>query len=208
MTTESTDPITVAVSAPGAPVPPAEPARPAADPESQPSEPAPDATPGSVSDLSAMTPAQLDDLADRIRTARESRPPSIADVLSKLQTELTATHTAKQEAVAERKDAGATADRLEESIAEIKRTLRRTELAEAATAAGFVAPTVVADHLLSADPNADVASLITNLAKTGAFAMRQPATSAQVGGASSAGAPQLDPGMAALVAEINAAHGR
>ncbi len=192
---------TVQVAAPGGGVPVGTPTP----------QPAPSAQPDASADAAAdplanLTPDQLEQLATRIEETRRNRPPSLTEALSKLQQDLTSTHRAKEQAVDERKQASSVADQLESSITEIKQTLRRAELLEAATAAGFKAPNVVAQHLLGRD--GDVTELVTELAASGAFAMSTPAASAQVGGPKSSAPAGIDPGMAALIAEINAAHGR
>jgi len=182
--------------APAAPAPaPAAPAAPAGD------------------DLSALSDTQLADLAGRITAAQANRPPSLAQALTALQQNLSGAHTEKQEAVGARKEATtaadearANADKLEKSITDMSRQLRRTQLMEAATAANFSNPAVVADHLANVD--GEIAKLVTDLAGSGAFAMKTPAPSAAIGGQGSQPVVEMDPGMAALVAEINAAHGR
>jgi hypothetical protein len=156
--------------------------------------------------LDDLNPEQLDALAARIATARENRPQSITDALNALQEQLTTTHRQKDEVVGERKQASQQADVLEQSIADIKRSLRRTELVEAATVAGFAQPLVAADHLLTQD--GDVSDLVTKLAGSGAFVMKQPKQSASIGGPNSKPAPELPAGIQGLVDEINAAHGR
>ena len=156
--------------------------------------------------LDTMTVEQLDQLAARVAQVRANRPPSLAQALSMLQEQLTATHREKDGAVAEKRDAAALADKFDQSISEIQRTLRRTELAEAATAVGFKTPLVVAEYLVGQD--GDVAELVTKAAASGAWAMNTPATSAQVGGSQSRPATDLEPGMQALIDEINKAHGR
>ena len=156
--------------------------------------------------LEGMTPEQVDALAARIEQARRNRPPSIAQQLEALQATLSDTTARKDAAVDTRKTARDEADTLEAQLAEIRGTLRRTELVEAATAAGFKNPTVVADLFKSSD--GDPVELVKTAAASGAFAMSSPAPSADVGGQGSKTPAGMDPGRAALMAEIKAAQGR
>ena len=181
----------------GAPAPGPIASEPAAD------EPAADA---GADPLADMTPEQIDALASRIEQARANRPPSLADALTKLQENLTAAHRDKDDAVATRKAASAEADAAAAAISEVHQTLRRMQMAEAATAAGFKDPAQVAAML--AGQEGDPLELVTKAAASGVFAMKTPAPSAQVGGPNSQTPTGLDPGLAAMVAEINAAHGR
>ncbi len=158
-----------------------------------------------VNPLDGLTPDQVDALAARIEEARKNRPPSLAQQLADLQQSLTDTATAKDQKVEERKSARDEADALETQLSEIRKTLRRTELAEAARAAGFKTPQVVAD--LYAGRDGDVAQLMAEAAGSGAFAMSTPAASAEVGGQGSKVPPGMDPGRAKLIEEIKAARG-
>ena len=161
----------------------------------------------SVADpLAGMTEQQIDALGERIAQARANRPEPLVAAFERLEHKLTATHRDKEAAVETRKEASGQADQAVEMIAEIKRTLRRTQLAEAAAAAQFASPAVVAQHLESRE--GDVTELITDAAKSGAFAMKTPATSATIGGPASQTPAGIDPGVAAIIAEVNAAHGR
>ena len=180
----------------------------------QPTQPAPTVQPGGpvvgdpipAQSLDDLGPAQLEALAARIAEAQANRPPSLAEALTKIQDQLVDTHREKFQAVTERKQASAQADELDQTIASLKQTLRRAELVEAATVAGFAQPTIAADHLLAQD--GDVSELVTKLAGSGALVMKQPKQSATIGGPNSKPAPEIEPGIAGLIAEINAAHGR
>lgn len=158
-----------------------------------------------VNPLEGMTPEQVDALAARIEEARRNRPPSLAQQLADLQASLATTAQAKDEKVEQRKSARDEADALEVQLAEIRTTLRRTELVEAARAAGFKTPDVVAD--LYATKDGDIAQIVTEAAASGAFAMTAPAPSAEVGGQASKTPPGIDPGRAALIEEIRKARG-
>ena len=155
--------------------------------------------------LEGMTPEQVDSLAARIEEARKNRPPSLAQQLADLQASLTTTAQAKDEKVEQRKSARDEADALEVQLAEIRTTLRRTELLEAAKAAGFKTPNVIAD--LYASKDGDIAAIVTEAAASGAFAMSTPAPSAEVGGQQSKTPPGIDPGRAKLMEEIRQARG-
>ena len=175
---------------------------PVTDPATPPAAP----SDASTDPLAGMTPEQVDALAARITEARANRPPSLAEQFSQLQQTLTQTHEKKAEVVDQRKAASAEADALVGAIDEIKKTMRRMELAEAATAAQFAAPMVVAEALAGRD--GDVASLVAEAAKSGAYTMKTPATSAQIGGGKQAPTDGMDPGMAALIQEVREATGR
>lgn len=168
--------------------------------EGAPPPPAPPTNP-----LEGMTPDQVDALAARIEEARKNRPPSLAQQLADLQASLATTAQQKDEKVEQRKSARDEADALEIQLAEIRTTLRRTELAEAAKAAGFKTPQVIAD--LYAAKEGDIAQIVTEAAASGAFAMSAPAPSAEVGGQASKTPPGMDPGRAALIEEIRKARG-
>lgn len=168
----------------------------------------PAATPAADVPLGELSPEQLDALAARIEETRRNRPPSVAQQLADLQRSITETVTAKEEKVTERKATRDEADQLEARLIEIQETLRRTELIEAATAAGFKQPAVVADFLARTGAEGDIAKLVTDAAASGAFVMNQPKPSADIGGQQSKGAPGMDPGRAGLIAEIKAAQGR
>lgn len=155
--------------------------------------------------LEGMTPEQVDALAARIEEARKNRPPSLAQQLADLQASLTSTSQQKEQKVEERKSARDEADALEIQLAEIRTTLRRTELAEAAKAAGFKTPQVIAD--LYAAKDGDIAQIVTEAAASGAFAMSTPAPSVEVGGQGSKTPPGMDPGRAKLIEEIRQARG-
>jgi len=189
MTDTNTDPVP---TAPGTPLVP------------QASEPP--AEPAAVADLGGLSPAQLDELAARIEQTRQNRPPSVAQQLADLQRSISETVAAKDEKVTERKAARDEADALEVKLAEIQATLRRTELIEAAAAAGFKTPAIVADFLKGRD--GDVAHLVTEAAASGAFVMSTPKPSAEIGGQASQTPPGMDPGRVALMNEIKAAQGR
>jgi len=155
--------------------------------------------------LAGMTPEQVDALAARIEEARRNRPPSLTQQLADLQASLSTTAQAKDEKVEQRKSARDEADPLEIPLAEIRTTLRRTELVEAAKAAGFKTPSIIAD--LYAAKEGDIAQIVTEAAASGAFAMLTPAPSAEVGGQASKTPPGMDPGRAALIEEIRQARG-
>lgn len=191
MTDTNTTDTTTAPLTPGAPIVGGDGAPPPAVPSTNP--------------LDGMTADQIDALAARIEEARKNRPPSLAQQLADLQQSLTDTASAKDEKVEARKTARDEADALETQLAEIRKTLRRTELAEAAKAAGFKTPTVIAD--LYASKEGDIAQIVTEAAASGAFAMSTPAPSVEVGGQGSKTPPGMDPGRAALIAEIRAARG-
>ena len=161
---------------------------------------------GSATGLENLNDAQLAELTSRIEQARANRPPSLADALEKLGQTLTQQHETMAAAVEQRREGSAAADQAVAAIAEVKQMMRRAELVEAATAAQFANPRVVADTLLGQE--GDVASLVASAAASGAFAMSKPPRSHVPGTPGSAVSDGLDPGMAALVAEINAAHGR
>jgi chromosome segregation ATPase len=159
--------------------------------------------------LENLTAAQIDELAARIETTRANRPPSLTQQIAELQAALSTTHEQKEAKVEARKEARSEADVLEAKIAEIHDTLRRTEFVEAAAAAGFKQPQVVADLLVkTAGKDIAVTAAVTELASTGAFAMATPARSAEIGGSLSQSAPTMDPGRLALMNEIKAAQGR
>ena len=159
-----------------------------------------------ASGIEAMDSAQLDALADKIEKQRANRPESLSKQIQALQDDLTGAHRGKEKAVDDKHTASDEANRMEAAIADIKATLRRTEFIEAATVAGFKAPTVVAEHLSRAD--GDVTQLVTDLAGTGAFAMLKPAPSADLGGPGSQTPSDVDPARQALVDEIRASTGR
>ena len=161
---------------------------------------------GQADPLTGMTPEQVDALAARIAERQANRPASLAEQFAQLKDELTGQHRTKEEAVETKKAAAAAADQAAEMISTIHETLRRTELTEAATAANFKNPAVVAAALVGRD--GDIATLIAEAVNTGAYAMTTPAPSAQLGGQSSSTASDVDPGIAALIAEVAEATGR
>jgi len=173
-----------------------------------PVEPAPVAPAAAVEPdpIAGMTPEQLDTLAARIAETRANRPASLIEQFTQLQDQLTGAHRTKEAAVETRKAASTEADDAVKMIAEIRETMRRTELTEAAQVAGFKAPSVVAATL--ANREGDIATLIAEAAATGAWAMNAPAKSAPIGGPGSQTPAGMDPGRAALIAEIAEATGR
>jgi len=168
--------------------------------------PATPAVPEPVDPLAGMTPEQVDELAARIEQARANRPPSLSEAIQKLQDDLTGAHRTKEAAVNNRKEASAEADAAVQAIQELKEMMLRTELTEAATVAGFKAPSVVAGALLGKE--GDVTTLIAEAAKSGAYAMVTPAKSADLGGVKSQTPADMDPGIAALIEEVRQATGR
>ena len=156
--------------------------------------------------LEAMTSEQLDALAGKIEKQRQNRPESLSKQIEALQNDLTGAHRGKEKAVDEKHDAAVEANRMEAAISDIKATLRRTEFIEAATVAGFKAPTVVAQHLAGSE--GDVTQLVTDLAGTGAFVMAKPAASADLGGPGSQAPVTQSAGRAGLEADIRAALGK
>lgn len=173
---------------------------------------------GGENPLANMTAEQIDAIAARVEEARKNRPPSVAQQLEALQQSLQTGTAELEDRVKTKKTARDDADAIESQLKEIRGTLRKTELVEAARAAGFKAPDHVADILSKTNPverdsngvyvDVDVTELVKNAAASGAFAMTAPAPSADVGGQSSKTPAGMDPGRAALMAEIKAAQGR
>jgi len=184
-----TPPPTVSTQQTGSPEP---------DPTSQP--------PDALASLDSMTPEQLDAIAQRVNAARENRPPSIAQQLNAIRDQIAEAQGQQlPKAIQERQAAKGDVTELEQRIEQLSTTLRRTEIVEAATAAGFKSPTVVADFLAGRD--GDVTAMVTELAGTGAFQMTQPAQSAPIGGRAGSD-PVPNQARQALIDEINRAHGR
>jgi hypothetical protein len=162
------------------------------------------------SGIEAMDAEQLAALASRIETQRANRPESLSTQIQALQDELTGAHRGKEKAVDVKHEAGNEANRMEAQIKQLAATLKRTEVIEAASVAGFKAPSVIADHLatiLRKDDEADVTQLVTDLAATGAFTMNTPAKSAVIGGPGAQQPAAVDAGRQALADEIRTARG-
>lgn len=189
------NPVTPTVPAPQQQQQPPQPAPAAPVPAAQAAEQRP-------AGLEGMTDEQLNELAARIEQARATRPPSIANQLEQIRTGLTASHREKDEALGTKNQAKETLDKVDAAIAELHRTQRRVLIMEAATAAGFHNPALVADHLANTPRDADVTQLVTALAAGNPYMVKTPATSADIG-ANTGGAPApTDPGLAGLAADI------
>lgn len=199
MTDTNTDPTqtTVGVPQPGGPVV-------GSTDGTQPTRPDPASDLGV--NLEGMSSEQIDALAARIEERRANRPPSVAAQLEALRQEIAGTSEQAQQAQQARQAAKGEASSLEQKLDAAVRTLRKVELTEAAVAAGFKNPSVVADIL--ADRDGDVTELVAQQAASGAWAMNTPAPSAQIGGPASTNGPRRDPGLAALEEEIRKVQGR
>lgn len=160
----------------------------------------------SAGSIDQMSDAQLDDLAQRIQAARQNRPQSLAAALETLGKTLTEQHRAKESAVEQRREGSQQADAAQQAIAEVRNMVRRAELVEAATAARFKNPSGVAAALLHVD--GDPAKLIADAAAAGTFAMAEPPATTPDLSQRNAGGSQIDPGLQAIVDEINRAYGR
>ena len=170
-----------------------------------------------VNPLDGLTPDQVDALAARIEEARKNRPPSLAQQLAALEQSMSSTSHELGQKAAEKRAARDDADALGRQLRDIRQTFRRTELMEAAKAAGFKSPDVVAEMLVRAHPpvadsdgvvqDINVSEIVAKAAASGAFAMSTPAASAEVGGQGSKVPPGMDPGRAKLIEEIKAARG-
>jgi len=176
-------------------------------PASAPAAPAePAGVEGAPAGLDGMTDEQLTALVSRIEETRASRPPSIVQQLEELKGQLPQLHTEKQAAVTAKKEEASRADALEDQIGQVLTGLRRAEIVEAATAAGFAAPKVVADSLVAQE--GDPVELVQTAAASGAWAINKPAPSAPIGGPATKVPQGMDPGRAAMIEEIRRATGR
>ena len=165
-------------------------------------------TPAELS-LDGMTDAQIDAIHARIEERRNNRPPSLAAQLDQLSKQIAGTADAQGQAAEKRRTGRDEADELGRTLAELRSTMRKMELKEAAQAARFKHPDKVIDFLApQLDAGTDLPALVAAAAASGVFVMEQPAPSAQIGGPGGKPAPKMDAGRAGLIAEIREAQGR
>ena len=195
MTDQNTPPAPVAPVVAQPATPPAAPPEPAAD--------------GGGLSLDGLTDAQVDAIQQRIEERRANRPPSLAEQLDALTKQIAGTADRQGQAAQTRKDAREEADELGQTLSELKATMRRMELKEAAQAAKFKHPDKVVDFIAPhLTDGANLTELVSQAAASGVFVMDTPAPSAPIGGPNSQQTPGKDPGRAALEQEIRQAQGR
>ena len=176
------------------------------DIEITPEEAAPPASPVAAGDdpglsLDDMSDAQIDAIRARIEERQQNRPASIAAQLEELSAKFDGTLDEKNAAVNQRRAASASSDELVAALDSIKADMRKIELREAVTAAGFAKVDQVVGML--AGTTGDTADLVASAAASGAFVMKTPATSAPIGGQLSQDNPKMDPGRAAFIKQLN-----
>ena len=172
-----------------------------------PADPTPDTDAGV--DLDNMTEARIAQLEQQIAERRANRPPSVAEELEALRKQIAGTADQQGQAAAKRREGRDEADELGRTLAKLQTAMRRMELKEAAEAANFRHPDKVIEFLApQVGEESNLAELVAAAAASGVFVMNTPQPSAQIGGPGTKNAPPMDPGRAALMAEIREAQGR